>query len=448
MGQISPVRGIVGRLEAKAAQKPSLRTLGKTLKYVSPLITSGLLAALYLTGPGAATLGGLIFYALLGGAVGTWASRGIAKSFKIAGLKREKEEAENELEEVKNELKGLREGAGISDSVSFDGRHVLIGELGQGGMATALQVFDTKLRVFKVFKVPLPSLLGDSEALRRFTGAEAKAMVELDHPGVVRFFSLFEIDHNLYQSLTGISLAQKSNIPPKIPCIEMEYVKHPTLQKRIEQLRAQGYTGFSLEWVLEIGIAAAETLRYVHKKNIVHRDLKPDNIFVVPDENHPGKETVKIADFGLARSNLSASSRLTQAGSVFGTPEYMSPEQWSGVPNKIDWKTDQYALGVILYELLAGEPPYGYLGEGNQMAYAMKVCDQKVPVPDIRNKVNVSDEVWRVLQKMLAKNQNQRYQSWEEIITDLKNLDPTRVLAYEPTAVAEIGPDGRPKKKF
>lgn len=392
----------------------------------------------------------------------------------------------------------------IDDKTPFDGKNIFKGVIGIGGMAIALKVFDTRLEKSFVFKVPLPNLLADGAELERFTGAEAKSMVELNHPGVVRFFSLEEMNRSIYETLTGHSLAglkkhrvakceflkigeevdelwldlikngyinsetgvifdrfnkitseeemgldarfsakRKAiygilkNLPSEIPYISMEFVDSPTLE---EELRGAGR--FLLERAISISISLAGTLQFVHENGIIHRDLKLSNIFLIKDKKDPRKESTKIADFGLAKTvGVSAG---TIASTAMGTPDNMSPEQWKGLPD-IDWRTDQYAAGVILYEMLSGgEPPFGRVGN-DLMAYGLRVTNEEVS-QKIMGKISIreprANKLWLVLKRMLARERENRYQNWEECIRVFQSIDVSERLAAKGpvSSKTQIGP--------
>jgi serine/threonine-protein kinase len=451
------------------------------MKYLAPILTSATFVTLFLATPGVSTVAGLLFYLAIGGGGSTAASLRLSRAFSNAKALRtgaadqktldimderraaldrvtELEQANQALRDEKigleREVEKARASAEKDKSISFDGRHILMKELGRGGMAIALKIVDAQLQLEKVWKVPLPEILADADNLERFVKGEAKSMVTINHKNIVRFYNLGFVDHATYEVLTGISLRGMENVPNKIPYIEMEFIPHPTLFQKHQVERAKGYFGFPLEYALNIGIAIAKGLQAAYAKGIIHRDLKPENIFVVPHEREPGKETAKIGDFGLAKI-VTAKSRYTQAGSIKGTPEYMSPEQaWpvdkEGKVIELDWRTDQYALGVILYEMLAGDPPLGYSAHCETFeAYQYKILHAEVP--DIRNKVQVPDEVWAVIKRMLAKDRKQRFSSWEECIHALQNalqkLNPDYATATDATAVAAIELDGAPKRK-
>lgn len=463
------------RLDAMALQRPELQKLGTALKYLVPVLTPATLAVLYLAAPGATTLFGLALYAALGGAAGTAASRGAAKTFRIAALNRENTGLEKRITDLDGENSGLKERvttlekrklslidklrelrvpeAEINEE-TFDGRNMFRRALGVGGMAVAILVRNKDMDVEKVFKVPRPDILNAPLEMARFKGNEAKTMLELNHERVVRFFTLSYMKREVYVELLRLSGLQEAeslrlsmdSIPEEIPYIEMEYVKGHVLSEVMKK------GPMPIDQVIKLAIDIAETLWYVSSKGIIHRDLKPDNIFLVPDEYNPGTWTIKIGDFGLAKiteqSALRPSINLTQMNVVMGTPQYMSPEQATGLP--VDWTTDQYALGAIIYEMLTGKLPYrGGTVLGDQRAlgtYLTKIVTE--PHVDIRKLMAVPESLARVIDKMLAKNRDNRFATWKDCVDELKAVDPNETIGTEATSVSVNPLVGEgPKKK-
>ncbi|MES2124442.1 MAG: protein kinase [Gemmatimonadota bacterium] len=196
-------------------------------------------------------------------------------------------------------------------------------ELGAGGMATVYLAEDLKHRRQVAIKVMRPEL-AESLGAERFL-REVEIAAKLSHPNILPVFDSGEAQGFLYYVM---------------PLVEGESL--PDRLKREKQL--------PVGEALRIAREVAEALAYAHTRGIVHRDIKPANILL--NEGH-----AMVADFGIARAASSSGQALTQTGLAIGTPQYMSPEQASGDPN-IDGRTDIYALGCVLYEMLAGEPPF------------------------------------------------------------------------------------------
>ncbi|MFA4843769.1 MAG: protein kinase [Candidatus Margulisiibacteriota bacterium] len=303
---------------------------------------------------------------------------------------------------------------------SLTQRYVFLKELGRGGMAVASVVFDVVDKRLAVLKAPLPAHLEEEGIIRRFEEREIQAMANLSPlRGVVHFIEALNLEHVPYEKMIGTPLGEKIKVKmPTIPCISMEYVSYPTLG---EVLKDNG-NKLPTDRALKIALALVKILEVVHKNGIIHRDLKPDNIFIVPDEKKPGEETVKIADFGIVQLTGVSGPKITQEGWSIGTPAYMPPEQWKGEKD-IDGRADQYAVGAILYEMLAGKPPFSECANENFAIYGAKVL-AATSVEDIRMKVNVSDQLATVLNHMLAKDRNMRYPTCQACIAALETLLP------------------------
>jgi serine/threonine-protein kinase len=175
-----------------------------------------------------------------------------------------------------------------------------------------------------------------------------------------------------------------------------------------------------------VGLQLAKGLAAAHKAGIVHRDLKPDNIFLITRASD--SDFVKVLDFGIAKVSSAATGRLTQAGSVFGTPHYMSPEQAAGAP--VDHRGDIYAMGVILYEMATGRLPF----EADNFMAILTQHIYKQPASLRSITPNVPAGLEAIILKCLSKRPEQRYQSMEEFATDLQRFGS----GTTPNAVSEM----------
>ena len=205
----------------------------------------------------------------------------------------------------------------------FAGRYRIIEELGFGGMGRVYKVHDTELDTLVVLKILLPEVAAEPETISRFRN-ELKLSREISHKNVCRMFDL-NISNGSYY-------------------ITMEYVDGESLKSIIQMTKKLSVaTAIRLAKKICLGLGEA------HRHGVVHRDLKPGNIMVERDGD------AKILDFGLAQSI--ESKGITATGIIIGTPEYMSPEQ---VQEKtVDRRSDIYSLGVVLYEMLTGQVPFG-----------------------------------------------------------------------------------------
>ena len=179
----------------------------------------------------------------------------------------------------------------------------------------------------------------------------------------------------------------------------MEFLKGKGLD---DYLREKGM--LPEEEALNIALQVAQGLKHAHNRGIIHRDLKPGNIILTP-------QGAKIVDFGLAKNLSSEATRLTTTGTIMGTPEYMAPEQFRG--EEVDPRADIYALGVVLYEMLTGIPPF--TGENIGEIMNKHLWEQ----PDFSG---INKKIVQVLSKMLAKGKEERYKSMEEVIEELERV--------------------------
>ena len=225
-------------------------------------------------------------------------------------------------ETLRQEAPGLGEMLDRIRSALAD-RYEVEREIGRGGMAVVYLARDLQLGrqvAIKVIRPELAQALGIERFLR-----EVRIEAALDHPNVVTLFDSGEADG--------------------LPYYVMPYVEGESLRKRLERENR-----LSLEETLRITSCVAAGLGYAHDRGIVHKDIKPENILLSEDR-------VLVADFGIAKATTEAGGEtLTTYGIVLGTPEYMSPEQATG--EKVDSRSDIYALGCVVYEMLGGDPPF------------------------------------------------------------------------------------------
>jgi len=270
----------------------------------------------------------------------------------------------------------------------------IVNLIGEGGMGEVYLATDTTLSRRVALKV-LPTFVSkDPERLRRFT-QEARAASRLSHPNVCVVHEIGETDDGR-------------------PFIAMEYVEGVTLRQRMRD------HAMKLGDVLDIAIQIADALTAAHDAGIVHRDIKPENIVIRPEGY------VKILDFGLAKlteryhsvSTATMSTLLfnSSPGTVIGTAAYMSPEQARGVG--VDERTDVWGLGVVLYEMASGRPPF--TGEtATDVVVAIVERDQ---LPISEHVEGTPPELERIVRKALRKDRNERYQIVKEMAIDLRSL--------------------------
>ncbi|MBW3601217.1 MAG: Stk1 family PASTA domain-containing Ser/Thr kinase [Actinobacteria bacterium] len=281
---------------------------------------------------------------------------------------------------------------GSADRRVLAGRYALRGPLGTGGMAEVHLGHDRVLERDVAIKVMHDHHAQDPTFVARFR-REAQAAARLSHPNVVAVYDTGEDDGR--------------------PFIVMEYVAGPS----VADLLAGG--DVPPDRAVEIADEAARGLHYAHDRGLVHRDVKPGNILVADDGR------VKVADFGIARAV--SSETLTQTATVLGTAAYIAPEQARGDP--VDRRTDVYALGCVLYEMLTGRQPFG--GE-SAVAVAYQHISQP-PTPPSQLDPSLSEDLEAVVLKAMAKDPADRYQSARDLHLDLR-----RVLAGSAVA-APVG---------
>lgn len=297
-------------------------------------------------------------------------------------------------------------------------RYELQQPLGVGGMARVFVGWDTVLERPVAIKFLHDHLAEDATFIERFK-REAKLVATLNHPNIVQIY-----DYNLHKADGRMS-----------PYMVMPYITGKTLKELLTETCARSEK-LSHERILAIMLDLTSALRYAHQRGMVHRDVKPSNILF--DEH----DHAVLMDFGIAR--LAEVAQLTQEGATVGTPTYMSPEQATGSP--VDGRTDLYALGVILYEMLAGRPPFN-----DESMVAIILNHINTPVPPIRQfDPAISPELEAVVNKSLSKKAEDRYQSAQEMADDLKrallmmpasttsNITPGFIRAAQPLTTASL----------
>lgn len=270
-------------------------------------------------------------------------------------------------------------------------RYKVLEKIGEGGMGVVYKAQDSTLDRFVALKfLPQRVVAGPDEKARFLQ--EAKAAAALNHPNVCTIFGVEESD--------GSSKFARQMF------IVMEYVEGRTLRQEIGGSNAK--RSLTPQRAVDIGIQIGDGLMAAHEKGIVHRDLKPENILLQKDGR------AKIMDFGLAR--LKGASRLTKQGITMGTVGYSSPEQVQGID--ADHRTDIFSFGVILYEMLAGQPPFK--GDNEQVILYQIVGADAKPISSI--KPDISPELWEIVQECLAKDPAERYQSAAEVCRNLRRF--------------------------
>ncbi len=260
------------------------------------------------------------------------------------------------------------------------GRYVLKRKLGEGAAGVVWVARSTALDVDIALKMLRPELAGTG-AVERME-REARTAAQLGHPALVRVLDF------------GVS-------DLKEPFLALELLEGEGLQARLareQRLPAKEAIGLMLPIIDGLGTA--------HNKGIIHRDVKPENIFIASDQR--GRVQPKMLDFGIAKLQESQNTRLTQAGAVVGSPYYLSPEQARGLDD-LDFRTDIWSIGVVLYELITGAPPF----VGNNYNALVASILRDAPQP-FAGQGGADAALWTIVEVCLRKNREQRWASmWE-----------------------------------
>jgi len=271
----------------------------------------------------------------------------------------------------------------MAEALTKAGRYQIVGELGRGSMGVVYQGFDPVIGRTVAIKTMLPQGLSPQEFQEYKARFQREAMAAgiLAHPNIITVYDFGEDNGVLY--------------------LAMEFLEGKSLEKI-----AQEQTVLPIETILPIYDQVCSALDHAHRNKIVHRDIKPANIMILQNG------LVKVTDFGIAKMMAMG---MTQAGQILGTPNYMSPEQVKG--RQIDGRSDIFSLGVILYELVTGEKPFG----GQNITTVIYKIINENPTPPRELDASIHAGLSYVISKALAKNVDERYQTCRELAEDLRN---------------------------
>jgi len=264
------------------------------------------------------------------------------------------------------------------------GQYQIVELVGEGGMATIYKAWQPSLKRYVAIKVLAPRLSNESEFLKRFH-QEAVAAANLKHTHIVTVYDVgVEGDYHY---------------------MAMEFIEGTSLQERLRSGQA-----FTLDEVVDVVSQIGSALDYAHQRGFIHRDIKPANILI----DTSGRAV--LTDFGIVKalSESGVTSALTQAGTIVGTPQYMSPEQVKDEP--LDHRSDLYSLGIVCFEMLSGQVPFD-----GTTTHAILYAQVNTPPPPLRKFVGleVPAPVEAAMNKMLAKDRDSRYNSAGEFARDL-----------------------------
>jgi serine/threonine-protein kinase len=284
----------------------------------------------------------------------------------------------------------------------IDGRYEIQARIGEGGMGVVYKARQTSIDRVVAIKMLNAQMAGDPTWVQRFNN-EAKACSRLQHPNTIRMFDFGQTpEGRLYMTmefLDGMSLREAISRGPLAP-----------------------------QRVVKVLIQCCASLAEAHSLGIIHRDIKPDNVFLLNMAGSP--DFVKLLDFSVAKL-LEGDRMKTQAGMVFGTPQYMSPEQGRGMP--LDARSDLYALGILAFEMLTGNVPFN-----NDNPMTVIQMHQHEAIPPLAQTIPYS--VQQIVRRALEKDPSRRYQSSGEMMQHCQ-----QVFAEVSQGGMSIGPGGMPK---
>jgi serine/threonine protein kinase len=295
------------------------------------------------------------------------------------------------------------------------GNYRIIDYVGSGGFGSVFKAEDVKSPGRIVALKELHKKHTRSAALKQRFFHEALAMARLDHPNLPRLYTFGE-DNGAYY-------------------LVMEFVSGIPLSDEIQKNGP-----LAVDRAVEITRQLLQAVGYAHRNGIIHRDLKPDNIMVL-DQN--AKLRIKVLDFGIAR--LVGGENLTMTGEGFGTPNYMSPERITGTA-EVDHRTDIYSVGIILFQMLTGKPPFEASSTDPAFFWAeIRRLHQSEPLPSLAP-FGVPGAVENIIRKATAKTPEERYSTAEEMMVDLTGGEAlSKILLTTAPAAAEVYVDNVPR---
>ena len=297
----------------------------------------------------------------------------------------------------------------VAPGTIFEGKYQVLEEIGRGGMGVVYRGHDLSLGRMVAIKVLPEQFNTDDEVIARFK-KEARAMAALDHANIVPVYAIGQQRNYHY--------------------FVMKFLDGQTVAETLDELRAGPVGRFTPLEVKRVVVEVCRGLGHAHRRGLIHRDIKPGNIMLSPDG------VVTIMDFGIVKEQ-SGGENLTRTGLVFGTPEYMAPEQAQGqsIPGP---STDLYSLGVVAYEMLSGRPPY----QGDTPFSVVLKHIKKPPPPLVDVLPDISLPFQQVIFKSLEKSPDNRFPTADEMreAVEAANLDPSSATAVHEAFSSETAP--------
>lgn len=285
---------------------------------------------------------------------------------------------------------------------TLEGRYTIQKKLGEGGMGVVYDAIHTVIGKRCAVKVLRSDIAGEASVSERFI-QEARSAAAIGSEHI-------------------IEITDFGRTPDNSPYFVMEYLDGKSLQGVLTE-----NPKLTLSRALHIADQCCDALAQAHAAGIVHRDLKPDNLILVKKGKDP--DFVKVLDFGIAKV-ASENKRLTRTGTIFGTPQYMAPEQAAGTA--IDKRVDIYSLGIILYEILSGRVPFEadtFMGVLTKHLY-----EEPIPPRSLTPPVNIPVSVEAIILKAIAKNPDKRFQTMEELQENIRAV----IRGEDPACASEI----------
>ncbi|KYF54781.1 protein kinase, partial [Sorangium cellulosum] len=303
--------------------------------------------------------------------------------------------------------------------ITIADRFVIVGKLGAGSMGTVYRARQEAMGRDVAIKILRSDRAFDAQAKARFT-REARAMSLLRSPHTVTVFDFGEVVDDSADPSFGRGRSTGQSSPDGVAWssgslyLAMELLEGESLGQRLKRLRR-----LRVGDAVRIARHALLSLAEAHDKGIIHRDLKPDNLFLARPPAGEHEEICKVLDFGIAKVVTGAERPVdaleTQAGTVFGTPRYMSPEQAQG--RALDARSDLYSLGVLLYQMLVGRPPF--IDDDAVVVMARHIKTAPVPAVEAAPEAGIPPSLSELLQRALAKRPEDRPRSAQAFIAEL-----------------------------